>query len=256
MSKKIYVLEITSGEIDCTVRVNDIVISDCRPEPQKTAQFKLSPYLITGQNVIEFSLGQHEGEQKSKFHIAVLSGEKGTMPGDETIECGYQWSAEISPLTALEEADPEPFVCMSFECPETVNKAWQTAEPLELTPEDELNINQLAQEIFQALKDRDTSKVIERLDLKHTEQAKALGCDEQKLVASTQGFLTHCFSSPAWSIEQPDWSNVQYLKQANNRLFTIKDNNGAPLLAGNTGQQTIEFELSFAKVGSQWQVVL
>ena len=97
---KMYVLEISAKNLSCQVLINDVKAYSVTDVNQVTAQVKATQFLNQGANVCDVRLAKNM-DGPSMFECKLLSGERGTQPGDETIEFEYKWEESAIPLTPL-----------------------------------------------------------------------------------------------------------------------------------------------------------
>ena len=253
MPKTLYVLEVMTRGISCDVRVNDISVVQEFSSTLKTSQQKIMSYLLSDKNTLSVRLWGPDLKQSPKLDVVLMSGVKGTQPGEETIISRYTWTmadTEINEEYPRHQWHSEPFLSEVSE-----PWSWHTADTVKLQQSDLADVKSVVKSLETALIQKDIPKIIQLLHIKNTETSIALGMEENEMAKGMAEYLTHLFSDETWHLKPLDYATIKMSAQAEGKLYHIRNESYKGPFLGGTSSMPFELDISVSKVDGKWMIV-
>jgi len=249
--KKMYVLEVSAKNISCEVLVNDVVAYEIENVSQVTTQVNASQFLIEGDNTYAINLAK-SNKLPSFFECKLLSGERGTQPGDETIEFSYIWDAEKSPLEPVFKNVLEK---ITFINEPMSSKIWDKSDPVILDVRVKSEILAKLKLLETALASKNIDDILAITKIKHTSTAKSMGVEVTEIEKGFKGFLEMLFLDEKYHVEVLNPDDLAYKVQAKGRLVEVKNTKHKSLINIVASGMPFVIDATFSKIDSAMEIV-
>lgn len=250
-----YVLESQCKGLGYKVYINGFPVIAGDDGSRSVQQSKIMQWLTNGFNRIDielYKLTNKDQELIRDFKIRLLKGEQGKEPEPEGVLLDYSWDGKITPIDGTKSI-VKSFKFELFSLPN--EWMWVSANSAEFSESDKIEIVKLLKLFYLYFKSADIKNIIQLLQIKHKEIAHAMGITKSQIDQGMAMHLKNIWSDPEWKISSVNWDSLLITPLSNNRLYSIKTVDNAPIIQIETPNKKYMLDLILSKVADRWIIV-